>query len=78
MPRRADHAAVVTTVDVASTGLQVNKQGTDVVVVVSGTSFDFERYLSANARAVHDALDLALQGLRCPEALSESFEKPPN
>lgn len=57
-PHAADHAARATIVDVA---------------VDSGTSFDFERYLSAKARAVHDALDLTLQGLRCPEVLSESM-----
>ncbi|KAG0537068.1 hypothetical protein BDA96_03G116000 [Sorghum bicolor] len=60
MPRRAaDHAARATTVDVA--------------VVTGTTTFDIERYLSANARTVHDALDLALQGLGCPEVLRESM-----
>ncbi|CAL4957484.1 unnamed protein product [Urochloa decumbens] len=39
----------------------------------SSSSFDFERYLSAKAKAVHDALDAALQGLRCPESLTESM-----
>ncbi|XP_062190846.1 geranylgeranyl pyrophosphate synthase 7, chloroplastic-like [Phragmites australis] len=39
-----------------------------------GASFDFERYLSAKAKAVQDALDAALSRLgRCPERLSESM-----
>ncbi|KAJ1283077.1 hypothetical protein BS78_03G100700 [Paspalum vaginatum] len=56
------------------TGRHANPQGADGVVL-SGTaaSFDFDRYLSANAKAVHQALDLAMQGLRCPEVLSESM-----
>ncbi|CAL4964501.1 unnamed protein product [Urochloa decumbens] len=49
----------------------------DVAVVTGGggssSSFDFERYLSAKAKAVHDALDATLQGLRCPESLTESM-----
>ncbi|CAO2198509.1 unnamed protein product [Urochloa humidicola] len=36
-------------------------------------SVDFERYLSGKAKAVHDALDAALRGLRCPESLTESM-----
>ncbi|XP_066308612.1 geranylgeranyl pyrophosphate synthase 7, chloroplastic-like [Miscanthus floridulus] len=67
--RTADHAATAAN---ATIGPHANTQGVDVTVV-SGTSFDFERYLSAKARAVHDALDLALQGLPCPEVLSESM-----
>ncbi|CAD6232290.1 unnamed protein product [Miscanthus lutarioriparius] len=67
--RTADHAATAAKATIAPL---VNTQGADVTVV-SGTSFDFERYLSAKARAVHDALDLALQGLPCPEVLSESM-----
>ncbi|CAO2174196.1 unnamed protein product [Urochloa humidicola] len=47
----------------------------DVAVVndVSSSSFDFERYLSAKANSVNDALDAALQGLRCPASLTESM-----
>ncbi|CAO2203032.1 unnamed protein product [Urochloa humidicola] len=47
----------------------------DVAAVVNGgsSSFDFERYLSAKAKVVNDALDAALRGLRCPESLSESM-----
>ncbi|TKW12849.1 hypothetical protein SEVIR_5G062300v4 [Setaria viridis] len=59
----AAHAATVTAPKVTSV---------DVANGGSG-SFDFERYLSATAKAVHDALDAALQGLRCPESLSESM-----
>ena len=43
------------------------------VVVNGGGGFDFERYLSAKAKAVDDALDLALRGLRCPASLSASM-----
>ncbi|KAF8724049.1 hypothetical protein HU200_021059 [Digitaria exilis] len=48
----------------------------DVAVVNGSTtssSFDFERYLSSKAKAVNHALDLALQGLRCPDSLTESM-----
>lgn len=50
-------------------------QAAATVDVASGatTGFDFERYLSANAKAVHEALDVALQGLQCPTVLSESM-----
>nr|CAB3476689.1 unnamed protein product [Digitaria exilis] len=53
------------------------KLSTVDVAVVNGSndtsSFDFERYLSSKARAVNHALDLALQGLRCPDSLTESM-----
>lgn len=39
----------------------------------SSSSFDFERYLSRNAQAVHDALDSALTGLRCPALLADAM-----
>ncbi|KAL6890586.1 hypothetical protein ACP4OV_008841 [Aristida adscensionis] len=62
-------------IDVATGGSNTERpQGGDVVVVNgSGTSFDFELYLSAKAKAVDDALDAALwRRVRGPERLSES------
>lgn len=63
------HAVTVTAPKITSVGVDgvVNGGGS------SSSSFDFERYLSANAKAVHAALDAALQGLRCPESLRESM-----
>ncbi|KAF8724050.1 hypothetical protein HU200_021060 [Digitaria exilis] len=49
-------------------------RGVDIAVANASTSsFDFERYLSSKAKAVNHALDLALQGLRCPDSLTESM-----
>ncbi|PAN31647.1 hypothetical protein PAHAL_5G434400 [Panicum hallii] len=59
----ASTAAKATSVDV------VNGSGNGG----GGGGFDFETYLSAKAKAVHDALDVALRDLRCPASLSASM-----
>ncbi|GJN37796.1 hypothetical protein PR202_gb26785 [Eleusine coracana subsp. coracana] len=69
----SSHAGIATAAIIATARDTQTHRYDDVNGVSSSSSFDFERYLSRNAEAVHAALDAALTGLGCPSLLADSM-----